>query len=356
MTTPFEHPAELDAQQQERARETFRNLLEESEFDYDVMPGGVIKLTFIGNCGVFVIPDFEHGIMSTDVDTGITLTEERADEAWAFASYSCAFHYNYCLLDTAPAGRVVTKPAWNPGERVHFHTSTLIGARDLRELVSLSLDCATEVRRGVQRILDGESVVDVVHAEDDETSDTMIRHLRDFMTHRHHHFDSEDDEPSPINEAASPAELTSRVVDLFPIAPDKAVGTLWVGTRSYPVKVSRNRHRRVWARVQVLKEIEDGERCERVAIEVARKSASNALWRPLSVDPNDGEVAYTATFTCDLTSETLDRLLGAAKEFLERNGAELDALLAQGERDDFLDLGSAEKDEPFDLSFLFGRP
>ena len=230
MTTPFEHPAELDAQQQERARETFRNLLEESEFDYDVMPGGVIKLTFIGNCGVFVIPDFEHGIMSTDVDTGITLTEERADEAWAFASYSCAFHYNYCLLDTAPAGRVVTKPAWNPGERVHFHTSTLIGARNLRELVSLSLDCATEVRRGVQRILDGESVVDVVHAEDDETSDTMIRHLRDFMTHRHHHFDSEDDEPSPINEAASPAELTSRVVDLFPIAPDKAVGTLWVGT------------------------------------------------------------------------------------------------------------------------------
>lgn len=349
MITPFERPAELSVRQQERARETFQHLLEESDLSYEMMPDGIVRLTFIGNSNVYVIPDFTHGIMSTDVDTGIILSEERSDEAWAYASYSCAFHYNHCLLDTAPAGRLVTKPAWNPGERVHYHTSALIGARNLRELVDISLDCASEVRCALKRILEGQSVIDATNSEDDD-HDTLMRRLHESMSRRRLAC-RYDDDPEPINKDASPAELSSKVVDLFPVGPDDAMGALEVRGRSYLVKVTRCRHRRIWVRVQVVEEIEDRELRERVAAEIAHKSIFSTAWGPLSVDPNDGEIAYTTTLTCDLTSEAMDRLLAAAREFLERSGAELDAMV-----DDADERGSGHGGgDPFDLSSIFGR-
>lgn len=136
--------------------------------------------------------------------------------------------------------------------------------------------------------------------------------------------------------------LTSNVLDLFPCGLSEAEGTLSAGDERYRVKVNLERGKRVWARVIICQGIEDDGRRREAFYEVARKGIESSEWAPLCVDPRDGETLYSATFNCDLSSEALDRFLGAARDFLECNHEELEQFLG-GPNDGFNDAMKLDK-------------
>lgn len=96
-----------------------------------------------------------------------------------------------------------------------------------------------------------------------------------------------------------------------------------------PVTVTYDPGKRIWVRVQVEEGIADKEHRRRVS----RKLASNALtkddsrWRYLATDWRDGEVAFSATFSCDLTDDAVNRFFALVISFLEENWAELNEII-----------------------------
>lgn len=133
--------------------------------------------------------------------------------------------------------------------------------------------------------------------------------------------------------------LGTKLVDLWPSTKERSEGVLRVATRDYPVKVTYEPDKRVWARVVVAKEL-DAVDMEDVALKVAAKGLADEMWRPLCVDPRDGETLYSTTLTYDLTSDAIDRFLDQAIRFLEERGDEVDDVLGRG---------SSSDDQPIDL-------
>lgn len=98
--------------------------------------------------------------------------------------------------------------------------------------------------------------------------------------------------------------------------------------RELPVTVIHDPGERVWIRVRVKNAVTDKEDRKRISHQLA----SNALslgggWRYLAADWRDGEILFSATVSCDLSGEAVDRFLDTAKEFLSKNWAELSELI-----------------------------
>lgn len=120
----------------------------------------------------------------------------------------------------------------------------------------------------------------------------------------------------------------TKVVSLWPTSKDEAEGELGAGGRTYVVKVTYDEGSRVWVRVKVASDIDDEDSIQPAALEVARRGLEDPAWAPLVIDPRDGETIYTATFTCDLSADAVDRFLTQAKNFLDENGDEVARIIA----------------------------
>lgn len=130
-----------------------------------------------------------------------------------------------------------------------------------------------------------------------------------------------------IKDETMPAFARSEVAELWVTGKNSAAGTLSVGEWDYDVSVTSEEGRRIWARVHLAKRIEGEERRKRAMLAIAHLGLSDDVWRPVAVDARDGEVLYSATLTCDLTSEALDRFFSAARAFLLEHGGEVDAVI-----------------------------
>lgn len=138
--------------------------------------------------------------------------------------------------------------------------------------------------------------------------------------------------------------MSSKIVDLYPSARNEGEGTLVVGGRGYRVSVLYEKGRRLWARVTVSAEIDDESRRRNAFYEIAHRGMSDASWRPLCVDPSDGETTYSTTITSGISEISLDEFLSSAREFLEQNGHEVSEIVGDvdsssvGDGDDGLDI------------------
>lgn len=135
-----------------------------------------------------------------------------------------------------------------------------------------------------------------------------------------------------VNSKEELATSASVVADLQPVSKALTEGTLSVGEWDYRVRISHNDDRRWWVRVQLADEIKDPKEREYMFIEVARRGMVFEEWRPLCVDATDGELSYTTTLSCDMSTEALDRFLTAARDFIERHHGELDQILDDARR------------------------
>lgn len=130
-----------------------------------------------------------------------------------------------------------------------------------------------------------------------------------------------------IKDEMGPAFAQSEIADLWLTGKNGAAGTLSVGEWDYDVSVTSEEGRRIWVRVHLAKRIEGEERRKHAMLAIAHLGVGDDAWRPVAVDARDGEVLYSTTLTCDLTSEALDRFFSAARAFLLEHGGEVDAVV-----------------------------
>lgn len=124
--------------------------------------------------------------------------------------------------------------------------------------------------------------------------------------------------------------IGSHIVDLFPLNEETATGTLEAGGRVFPVTVTYEKQRRLRARVQIAEDIKKNECLDsrsRAFYAAALLALDNPAFRRLGIDPRDGEVLYSATITCDMTTDALDRFFADARAFIESNLVTLDRLI-----------------------------
>ena len=150
--------------------------------------------------------------------------------------------------------------------------------------------------------------------------------------------------------------FASEEVELFPVGREEAEGTLVADGREHLVRVRHEERRLALVRVQVIAETPGGfdDRAPAV-VAVAERGLRDEAWAPLCMDPRDGETLYVAKLTCDVTAAAVDRVLRAARGFVEEHGDEVRAIAGVSSQ------GAGEVREPggepdlgFDLADLFG--
>lgn len=122
--------------------------------------------------------------------------------------------------------------------------------------------------------------------------------------------------------------------------------------RELSVTVIHDPGERIWIRVRVKNAVTDKEDRKRISHQLA----SNALSlgggrRYLAADWRDGEVLFSTTFSCDLSSEAVDRFLDMAKGFISKNRAELTELIEGPTKQSSTESGP--RDQEFDWADLF---
>lgn len=141
--------------------------------------------------------------------------------------------------------------------------------------------------------------------------------------------------------------LQTKSVDLFQTRDELAEGVLRVDGEAYEVRVHLNKGC-VDARVTIVDAIVGEARRHGAAVAFAEASLSDPSYRPVAVDPRDGEVVYHYDLTADMSPGALDRFFEEARGFIRRHGDEVRGFA------DVEEPASAEDDAPdFDFSELF---